>query len=99
MNLFVNYVGSYNNIVPLAGHPDSAVPAWVTADFGIAYSMPKDTQVKWARGLRASLNIQNVTDANPPVVLTQQGANHGAFDPSNANIFGRQITLQLTKDF
>jgi iron complex outermembrane receptor protein len=99
VNLFINYVGSYTNTVPLAGRSDSTVPAWVTADFGITYSVPKDSQVKWLRGLRGSLNIQNFTDANPPLVLTQQGANYSAFDPSNANIFGREITFQLTKAF
>jgi iron complex outermembrane receptor protein len=99
VNLFVNYVGSYTNTVPLAGRPDSTVPAWATADIGVTYSVPKDFSVKWARNLRASVNVINFTDANPPVVLTQQGANYSAFDPSNANIFGRQITFQLTKDF
>ena len=99
VNLFVNYVGSYLNTVPLAGRPQTTVPAWATADIGLTYRTPDDIPVKWLKGVRASLNVQNFTDANPPVVLTQQGANYSAFDPSNANIFGRQITLQLTKDF
>jgi iron complex outermembrane receptor protein len=50
-------------------------------------------------GLRLSLNIQNITDKDPPTVLTQSGNNYGAYDPSNANIFGRIFSVQLTKAF
>lgn len=96
-NAFVNYVGSYTNTLPLTGRPQSKVPAWVTLDLGLSYSVPKSSSI--LSGLRLSLNVQNVTNEDPPIVLTQAGNNYGAYDPSNANIFGRIFSLQATKSF
>ena len=95
-NLFVNYVGSYLNNVPLQGRPNQTVPAWVTLDASIGFQVPKDAPMKLLRGVRASLSIQNLTDRDPPLVLT---STFQGFDPSNANVFGRMATLQLTKAF
>lgn len=99
VNVFVNYVGSYLNTLPLAGRSASTVPGWTTADLGVTYQVPKDTSWTWLKGVRASVNVQNFTDANPPTVLTQSGSNYGTFDASNASIFGRTVTVQLTKAF
>jgi len=96
-NLFVNYVGSYTNTLPLSGRPPSKVPAWTTFDLGLNYVIPRGRSL--LGGLRLSLNIQNITDKDPPTVLTQSGNNYGAYDPSNANIFGRIFSVQLTKAF
>ncbi|RSV44171.1 TonB-dependent receptor [Sphingomonas sp. ABOLD] len=97
VNLFVNYVGSYTNTIPLPGQPQSEVPSWTTADLGISYAVPKGG--KLLGGLRLGLNVQNVTNEDPPIVLTRAGSNFGAYDPSNANILGRTFNFQITKSF
>lgn len=96
-NLFVNYVGSYTNTLPLEGEPESEVPAWTTLDLGINYAIPMGEGP--LGGLRLGVNVQNLTDEDPPLVLTEVGNSYGAYDPSNANILGRIISLQVTKQF
>ncbi|CAN5365700.1 TonB-dependent receptor [soil metagenome] len=96
-NLFINYVGSYTNTLPLTGQPQSKVPSWTTVDLGLRYEFPSEG-AKF-RSLRVAVNVQNLTNEDPPVTLTQAGNSYGAFDPSNANIFGRIVSLQLTSAF
>ena len=96
-NAFVNYVGSYTNTLPLTGRPQSEVPSWTTLDLGISYAVARGNSV--LGGLRLAVNVQNVFDRDPPTVLTQSGNNYGAYDPSNANIFGRIVSAQITKSF
>ena len=97
LNAFFNYTGSYTNTIPITGRPQTKVPSWKTVDLGLTYSIPRSSGV--LGGVRLSANIQNLTNEAPPLVLTQAGSNYGAFDPSNANIFGRIVTVQLTKAF
>lgn len=97
LNLFFNYVGSYTNTIPITGSRQSKVPAWTTLDLGVTYAVPKSSSI--LGGLRFAVNVQNLTDKDPPIVLTQAGTNYGAYDPSNANIFGRIFSFQVTKDF
>lgn len=96
-NLFATYVGSYTNTIPITGRPQTKVPSWTTVDLGLTYAIPKDSGI--LGGVRLSANIQNIADRDPPLVLTQPGNNYGAYDPSNANIFGRIVTFQVTKVF
>jgi iron complex outermembrane recepter protein len=94
--LFGNYVGSYLNNTPLAGHPDQNVPSWITFDATISFTTPRDASAWWLKGVRGSISLVNMFNRNPPVVLT---STYSAFDASNANVFGREVTLQLTKSF
>lgn len=98
-NLFINYVGDYTNTIPLTVGGvtvgKSKVPSWTTFDAGLTYSVPEDRASAWSRGLRVSLNIQNLADKDPPVVLTTGSA----FDGSVHNVLGRQWTLQVNKAF
>jgi len=96
-NLFVNYVGSYTNTIPLSGQPQSKVPSWTTADMGITYSVPPGGSA--LGGLRLAVNVQNLTNEDPPLVLTQSGTSYSAFDASNASIYGRTVSIQITKAF
>lgn len=96
-NLFATYVGSYTNTIPITGRPQTKVSSWTTVDLGLTYAIPKESGI--LGGVRLSANIQNIADRDPPVVLTQAGNNYGAYDPSNANIFGRIVTFQVTKAF
>jgi len=97
-NLFVNYTGAYMNTAPItvAGvrQPVAEVDSWTTLDANLSYLVPDDA-APWARGIRASLSVQNLTDEDPNVVLT--GA--VAFDNQQANPYGRIWSLELSKRF
>jgi iron complex outermembrane receptor protein len=96
----VNYVGPYTNNLPIAvagvTQPVSRVPSWTTFDLTVAFTFDKLNDAGWAKGLNIALNIRNITDKDPPVVLS---ANGNAFDVQNANPFGTVSTLQVTKTF
>lgn len=94
-NLFMNYVGSYENTTPLNSSVSTDIGAWTTFDGGFSYSFGDD---QWGglAGMRVSLNIQNLFDRDPPLVLTN---GYASYDPQQANILGRILTLQLSKSF
>jgi iron complex outermembrane receptor protein len=94
-NLFMNYVGSYKNTTPLNTTVSTHVSDWITFDAGVAYSFSGDVWEGF-KGTRLSLNAQNVLDRDPPLVLT---SGYGSYDQTQANIFGRILTVQITKDF
>ena len=73
----------------------SKVPSWTTFDLGLSYMVPQTVGQAWLKGVRASLNIQNVADKDPPVVLTTGSA----FDGNVHNVLGRVWSLQITKSF
>lgn len=97
-NLFVNYVGGYTNTAPItvAGVrlPVTEIDSWTTLDANVSWFAPDDA-MPWARGLRVSVSVQNLTDEDPNVVLT--GTN--AFDTQQANPYGRIWSLEVTKSF
>ncbi|WP_336951614.1 TonB-dependent receptor domain-containing protein [Sphingobium aromaticivastans] len=101
----VNYIGSYTNDRPLVVNgvtlPVSKVPSWTTFDIRVGINYGEDVD-GWIRGLGFNITFVNVTNKNPPLVLSSVGAGGfdlGAFDGNNANPFGRRINLQLTKRF
>jgi iron complex outermembrane receptor protein len=100
-SLAMNYVGAYLNDLPItiAGvtQPKAMVDAWKTVDLALAYNLPKRSG--WMSGMRLALNVQNLFDRDPPVVLSTNNSAAFAFDPQNANVLGRVVSLQLTKAF
>ena len=100
-SLATNYVGSYLNDLPItiAGvtQPKATVEAWKTVDLALAYTLPKGAG--WLSGVRCALNVQNLFDRDPPLVLSTNNNAAFAFDPQNANVLGRVTSLQLTKAF
>lgn len=94
-NLFVNYTGGYENNTPIAGQKNARIPAWITFDAGLSYAFD-DTLWSGLNDTRLSVNVQNLFDRAPPTVLS---VNNLSYDPNMANIYGRIITVQLTKDF
>ena len=97
-NLTANYVGSYlnNATITVAGvkKPETEVPAWTTFDAGVAYEF--DEGSAWGLdGVRVSMNIQNITDKEPPIVLSGTTA----VDLGNHNPFGRIWSFEITKQF
>lgn len=95
-NLFVNYTGDYTNSVPLTVNGVAVgggkVGSWTTFDAGLAYMAQANG---WLKGVRVALNVQNLADKDPPVVLTTGSA----FDGNVHNVLGRVWSLQVTKSF
>jgi iron complex outermembrane receptor protein len=94
-NLFMNYVGSYKNTTPLNTSVSTHVSDWITFDTGVTYIFDQSLW-KGLENVRVSVNAQNLLDRDPPLVLT---SSYTSYDPEKANIFGRIVTLQFTKDF
>ena len=95
-NIFVNYVGNGVNDAKLYDDLPTKTPSWITFDFGITYKFSEDLGWKGFGGTRISLNMQNMFDKNPPIILTSSNT---AYDPTRHNPLGRITTLQLVKDF
>ncbi len=101
-NVAANYVGSYlnNATITVNGvkYPETKVPSWTTFDAGLAYSVPTSAP-SVLQGLRVAVNVQNITDKDPPIVLTTVGNAANAVDLNVHNIFGRIWSFELTKKF
>ena len=96
-SLFMNYVGHYLNDTPLTGQAVRQVPAWITFDLNLGYDFGQAFSGSAAlSGTRLSVSAQNLLDRDPPVVLLGGGAQ---FDANNANLYGRMISVQLSKKF
>jgi iron complex outermembrane receptor protein len=97
-NLFVNYVGSYHNNLPITikgvQQPEAEVKGWPTMDLGLSYAFPQKDGL--LSGFRASLNVQNVLNRQAPIVISTNGL---AIDNQNANPYGRVATFQVAKKF
>ena len=101
--LFANFVGGYTNDQPisLAGvvQPVSEVPSWTTFDANVGYLVPEGSG-RILDGVRVNLNVRNLTDRDPPVVLFGAGINpQTAQDGRNHNPLGRTVQFSLTKRF
>lgn len=100
--LAANYVGSYTNNATITvngvKYPETKVPSWTTLDAGVSYIVP-DTAPEALQGLRLSVNVQNVTDEDPPIVLSTSGTQAIAVDLNNHNVFGRIWTFEVSKKF
>lgn len=93
--LSVNYTDAYQNRLAAPGR--QKIESWTTADLSLTYDFKR---VESAKGLRASLSIQNLFDTAPPFLQPGSGSNiifPVGFDPANANPLGRFIVLGLTK--
>jgi iron complex outermembrane receptor protein len=91
VSVYVNYSDSYSD------KRDPALPrsvdSWTTIDMAASYDF--DASNKVLSGVELNLTISNLTDEDPPFVA-------GAivpinYDGTNANVLGRQISLQLSK--
>lgn len=96
-NISANYVGGYlNNQTPTVKAvklPDQDVPSWTTFDFNLSYSPEVDAGL--LSGTRFTVSARNFTDKAPPIVLTS----NSAVDLDQHNVFGRIITLEVSKEF
>jgi iron complex outermembrane receptor protein len=93
--LSVNYVDSYANV--LAPSAQQRIDDWTTVDLSLQYALMP--QGAGSGGTRLSLSIQNLLDAEPPLLLRGAGSNINnpiGFDPANANPLGRFIVVGLS---
>lgn len=90
--LTVNYVDGYTN--RLLGTPQP-VSAWTTFDLQLSYSVPEGKGA--FGGLRLALSATNLLDRDPPYAAYAVGTYTYGFDPENANVTGRVISLQVSK--
>jgi iron complex outermembrane receptor protein len=103
-SLFLNHVGSYLNNANIQVNgvalPNIKVPSWTTFDLSLGYNFPAKSGL--LKGFAVNVNIQNLFDKDPPVVLSGTGAGGApifAFDELNANPFGRAFQIELVKKF
>lgn len=90
--MYVNYLDSYdNNLIS----PIESVDSRTTVDLSLGYSFQGSG---FTEGLRASLDVVNLFDEDPPFVNIAQSPNGGGgFDPTLNNPVGRIAGLTLAK--
>ena len=89
--------GSYlNDNTPTVNRvrlPSHEVGAWTTYDLMVAYTAPEGRGL--LSGVNFALGAQNLTDADPPIVLNGRVA----FDSNVHNPFNRSWRMELSKRF
>ena len=95
--LFGNYVGSYTNYQAINPVDNTAVApqkvdSWTTFDLNLSYS---GANLGFLSGYRLGVTVQNLTDKDPPLMITSTGA----FNSSYSNPYGRTFTFQMSAGF
>lgn len=95
--LFGNYVSAYTNNLDPANI--THVGSWTTVDGQISYRLPKFSIA--LQETRVSLSVQNIFDRQPPFVLNAFAGSSASsanfnYDPVNASLLGRYLSLRLT---
>ena len=89
--LFVNHKDAYvNDLIA----PRERVDAWTTVDLNLRYQFGGGV----ARGVALSANIVNLFNQGPPF-LTAVPPLVMNYDPSNADVLGRFVAVQLSKEW
>lgn len=83
--LGVNYVDDYRDL------QGDAIKSWTTVDAQLRWS---PSALPALQGVDLALSVHNLFDEDPPFYDNPQGF---GFDPANANVLGRVVSLQLTK--
>ncbi|MBO9713311.1 TonB-dependent receptor [Sphingomonas sp.] len=91
-----HYVGSYRDTLVI---PEGRVPAWLTGDLAVSYDFGFGRESGLLSGLRATVAVLNLADADPPRLRVDANANvfDNGYDPTNASAVGRTVSLRLTK--
>ena len=89
----VNYTGAYRDPGSV---PVRKVESWTTVDVNIGYRV--DGGSGWLANTQSNLGINNALDQRPPFV-NQFDLTSGTlgYDPANASLLGRQVSLQVVK--
>jgi iron complex outermembrane receptor protein len=89
----VNFTGSEVN--PYQPN-DAHIASWTTVDLQLNF------RPQWSgalAGFQAAVSVQNVFDRDPPYVLFDQYVAGLHYDPTNASVLGRFVSLRLSKEF
>lgn len=94
--LSASYINDYENNT-LA--PPADIDAWVTFDWHLQYDASERNANALLRGLSLALDVQNLTDEDPPhvTVPTSLQTFDFGYDATNASAMGRFISLQVIK--
>ena len=90
----VNYVGGYRDNIDKS--VANGIDAWTTVDLSLAYNSGDRLDSVLVNDIRFGFTVTNLFDSDPPFVTTPFGLN---YDSANANPFGRQVNLTLSKSF
>lgn len=90
--VFVNYTDSYDDTV---SSPARKIDSWTTVDLQFAFRLDVGDESLLSKTVFA-LNAQNLFDEDPPFVNDAAGI---GFDPDNANVRGRFVSLQVRKSW
>ncbi|WP_191229323.1 TonB-dependent receptor plug domain-containing protein [Aurantiacibacter xanthus] len=98
--LFGNYTGAYTNDQAVNAQNQAIAPVeidpYVTLDLSLGYRGDGfGSGSGFVKSYRAGINIQNLTDRDPPLVFTTGGV----FNPTYSNPFGRTFTFTLSAGF
>jgi iron complex outermembrane receptor protein len=94
-NAFINHVGSYDNTLRT---PVERIASWTTVDLSASYTIPKDDHNLMA-GWRMGLSLLNATNTDAPRVINTTTAVEGFYDPQNANVIGRFVAFEVSKQW
>jgi iron complex outermembrane receptor protein len=86
----VNYFDSYRDTY---SNPERPIGSWTTVDMQVTYRVA-DRSLPGLDGVTLVLAAQNVLNTNPPFVNNPAGV---GFDPENADLIGRLLSLTLRK--
>lgn len=88
--LFVNYMDGYMDTMSV---PSRTIDSWTTFDVQARYGASPGDPRRF-NGITLSLTVQNIIDTNPPFYNNAQGI---GYDPSNADLLGRFVSMQIRK--
>lgn len=90
-SLAVNYSDDYIDNTTVVAVP---IDSWTTMDFSLIYDFGVDARVSWLHGVRASMNVTNVFNEDPPPARSPYSI---GYDPTNAGGMGRFAAFQISK--
>ena len=95
--LFVNYTDAYKDTItaPTISVPNRTVASWTTLDLNLSYSLGQ-LRLPAFSGTSVFLSAQNLLDKDPPFYNNAAGV---GFDPDNADLIGRRVSLFLRKEW
>ena len=91
--LFANYTNSYKDTVTVPTSPRH-ISSWTTFDLNLSYEF--ENRNRLLSGTEVFLSVQNLFDRNPPFFNNPIGV---GYDPENASILGRFVSLHVRKQW
>lgn len=93
-SLILNYTDKYKNNLAAV---DQTIGSWTTADWQLAYRAPATATNSLIADVDLILDVQNITDRQPPHVAQTNPFFNFGFDSTNASPRGRFVSLQVRK--